>query len=95
VDWGEIVSIDHRTYELQPARVRDFLALSEKAGLTMQMEPLGRLVDYFTTELGNVNEIAHILACDGLAGRTRRRAASSRKTMNNKILVPTPFSPTK
>lgn len=93
--------IDHRTYELQPGRLREFLALYEKEGL-----PVG----YFTTEVGNVNEIVHIWAYKDLADRTQRRAAMAAdpawqaylqksrefmKTMNNKILVPTSFSPTK
>ena len=49
--------IDHRTYELQPGRLRDFLALYEKEGLPVQLKHLGHLVGYFSTEVGNVNEI--------------------------------------
>jgi hypothetical protein len=56
--------IDHRTYELQPGRLRDF-----------------RLVGYFSTEVGNVNEMVHIWAHDDPADRATRRtckrAASS------------------
>jgi hypothetical protein len=84
--------IDQRTYELQPGRVRDFL------------------IGYVTTEVGNVNEIVHFGAYQDRADRTKRRAATTAdpawqsylqksggllKTMNNKILVPTSFSPTK
>jgi hypothetical protein len=110
VDRGKIVIVDHRTHELQPGRVRDFLALYEKEGLPVRTKYLGRLVGYFTSEIGNVNEIVHIWAYDDLADRTKRRAAMAAdpawqaylqksweflKTVNNKILVPTPFSPTK
>ena len=58
---------DHRTYELQPGRVRDFLSLSlsEREGLPVQMKRLGRLVGYFIPEVGNVNEIVHIWADQG------------------------------
>jgi hypothetical protein len=102
--------VDHRTYELQPGRLREFLALYEKEGLPVQMKHLGNLVGYFTTEVGNVNEIVHIWAYEDLADRTKRRAAMAAdpawqsylqksrefmKHMNNKILVPTSFSPTK
>jgi hypothetical protein len=102
--------VDHRTYELQPGRLREFLALYEKEGLPVQMKHLGNLVGYFTTEVGNVNEIVHIWGYDDLADRTKRRAAMAAdpawqaylqksrefmKHMNNKILVPTAFSPTK
>jgi len=107
-DWKVIV--DHRTYELQPGRLRDFLALYEKEGLPVQLKHLGNLVGYYTTEVGNVNEIVHMWGYADLADRTKRRAAMAAdpawqaylqksreymKTMNNKILVPTTFSPTK
>ena len=45
---------------------------------------LGRLAGYFTTEVGNVNVIAR-----------NQKSCDFMKTMNNKILVPTSFSPTK
>jgi hypothetical protein len=54
--------VDHRTYELQPGRLPDFLALYEKEGLPVQKKHLGNLVGFFTTEVGNVNEIVHIWA---------------------------------
>src|SRR6187402_274170 len=106
----DVMIVDHRTYELQPGRLRDFLALYEKEGLPVQKKHLGHLVGYFSTEVGNVNEIVHIWAYEDLADRTRRRAAMAAdpawqaylqksreymKHMNNKILVPTSFSPTK
>jgi hypothetical protein len=101
---------DHRTHELQPGRLREFLVLYEKEGPPVQKKHLGSLVGFFTTEIGNVNESVHIWAYEDLADRTKRRAAiaadpawqaylqKSReymKHMNNKILVPTSFSPTK
>jgi len=52
--------VDHRIYELQPGRLREFFALYEKQGLPVHMKHLGNLLH-----------------------------------MNNKILVPTSFSPTK
>jgi hypothetical protein len=106
----ELMIVDHRTYEPKPGTVRDFLALYGREGLPVQMKHLGRLVGYFTTEVGNVNEIVHIWACEDLGDRTKRRAAMAAdpawqtylqksreylQHMNNKILVPTTFSPTK
>ena len=82
----------------------------EKAGLPVQTKHLGNPVGYFTTEVGNVNEIVHMWGYADLADRTKRRAAMAAdpawqaylqksreymKHMNNKILVPTAFSPTK
>ena len=50
---------DHRTYELQPGRLREFLVPYEEEGLSVQKKHLGNLVGSFTTEIGNVNEIVH------------------------------------
>jgi hypothetical protein len=109
-NWREPMIVDHRTYELQPGRLRDFLALYEKEGLPVQKKHLGNLIGFFSTEVGNVNEIVHIWGYEDLADRTKRRAAMAAdpawqsylqksrefmKHMNNKILVPTSFSPTK
>jgi hypothetical protein len=102
--------VDHRTYELQPGRLREFLALAEEEGLPVLMKHVGNLVGYYTTEVGNVNEIVHMWGYEDHADRTKRRAAMATdpawqaylqksrefmKHMNNKILVPTSFSPTK
>jgi hypothetical protein len=110
VNWRSAMIVDHRTYKLQPGRLRDFLALYEKEGLPVQKKHLGNLVGFFTTEVGNVNEIVHIWGYEDLADRTKRRAAMAAdpawqaylqksrefmKHMNNKILVPTSFLPTK
>jgi len=43
------VIIDHRTYELQAGRLRDFPALYEKEGLPVRAKHLGRLVGYLVT----------------------------------------------
>jgi hypothetical protein len=109
-NWRSAMIVDHRTYELQPGRLRDFLALYEKEGLPVQKKHLGNLIGFFSTEVGNVNEIVHIWGYEDLADRTKRRAAMAAdpawqaylqksrefmKHMNNKILVPTSFSPTK
>ena len=60
-----------------------------------------------TTDIDNVSEIAHIRVQQHVADRAKRRAAVKRvgqsylhksreflKTVNNKMLVPTSFSPT-
>jgi hypothetical protein len=102
--------VDHRTYELLPGCLRDFLAVYEKEGYPVQSKHLGKPIGWYTTEVGNVNEIVHMWAYEDLADRAKRRAAMAAdpawgaylgkvkpflKTMNNKILVPTAWSPTK
>ena len=60
---------DHPTYEQQPGRRRDFLALYEKEGLPVQKKHRGNLGGFFTTEIGKVDEIVHIWAYVDLADR--------------------------
>ena len=91
-------------------RLRGFLALDEKDGLPVQRKHLGDLIGFFTNEVGNLNEIVHIWAHEDLADGTKRRPAmvgdpawqtylqkngEFMNHTNNKMLVPTSFSPTK
>ena len=38
--------VDHRTYELLPGRLRDFLAVYEKEGFPVQTRHLGQPLGY-------------------------------------------------
>ena len=67
--------VEHRTYTLKPQRTRDFLALYEKAALPLQRKYLGRLVGFFVSEIGPMNQVVHLWAFDSLADREQRRAA--------------------
>lgn len=64
-----------RTYTLKPTRMGDWLALYKSKGLPVQQELLGKLVGFFTTEFGVVNQVVHIWAYDSLDDRAVRRAA--------------------
>lgn len=64
-----------RTYSLVPGGVGKWLALYEAKGLRIHTEILGRLVGYFTSEFGDVNEIIHLWAYESIEDRERRRAA--------------------
>jgi hypothetical protein len=70
-----------RTYTFTPLRGSDWLALYKSEGLPLQQEFLGELIGFFTTEIGDINEIVHIWAYTGLDDRLARRdrmAADSR-----------------
>ena len=67
--------VEHRTYTLKPLRTRDFLALYEKAALPLQRKYLGRLVGFFVSEIGPMNQVVHLWAFDSLADREQRRKA--------------------
>jgi hypothetical protein len=102
--------LDHRTYELHPGKLREFLTLYEAEGFPVQTRHLGKPFAFFTTEVGNVNEIIHIWAYADFADRQSRRAAmqadpawqaylakasSLFKRLRNSIVLPTSFAPIK
>lgn len=97
-----------RTYRLKTGAVPSYLRLIQDEGIAIQQGHLGRLVGYFFSEIGPLNEIVHIWAYEDLADRERRRAAlaadpkwlailpriqSHIETMENKIMKPASFSP--
>ncbi len=100
--------LDERTYTLVPSRKAGFLVEYERRGLPIQSRVLGRLVGYFETEVGTVNQIVHIWAYEDQGDRERRRTALQNDAewqafvrdtidcvdkMENRILKPTSFSP--
>ena len=67
--------IDLRTYTLRVGTVRDFLALYAKDGLEVQRRHLGQPLGYYTTEVGELNEVVHIWQYEDATDREQRRAA--------------------
>jgi hypothetical protein len=97
-----------RTYRLKTGTVLDYVKLVAEQGIAIQKTHLGQLVGYFTSEIGPLNEIVHIWAYQSLDDRAVRRAALAAdpawqgflpriqaliEVMENKILLPTSFSP--
>lgn len=66
--------VEQRTYTAHPGKWRDYLALYETEGLHIQQRILGRMVGYYTTDSGPLNQIVHLWAYTGLDERTERRA---------------------
>ncbi len=99
---------EHRTYTLHHGQMQTYLARYEKYGLPIQLKYLGRLLGFFVSEIGPLNQVLHIWAYDSLADREKRREAMDadpawdafKKTnvgsfvqQDVKILKPAPFSP--
>lgn len=100
--------VEERCYTIAPAHLRDFLTVFERDGLGIIRPILGNLIGYFTTEVGMINGVVHLWGYDDMADREKRRAmlAASEdwraflprvtpfiQAMENRILVPTAFSP--
>lgn len=100
--------VEERIYTLHSGQAPEYLRLYEAEGLGIQRRILGRLVGYFSTEVGPLNQIVHLWAYRDVAERAERRGrlvadegwrAYAKKirplivTQESKILVPAPFSP--
>ncbi|MEP7101773.1 MAG: NIPSNAP family protein [Burkholderiales bacterium] len=98
--------VEQRTYTTHPGRVRDYLALYEAEGLALQLKHLGRLVGYYRSEIGELNQVVHQWAYTDLVERAERRAALLADPLfkayvdkmlpmlvkqESRILVPAPF----
>lgn len=100
--------VEQRTYTLHIGAAPKYLALYEAEGLAVQREILGRMVGYYSSDIGALHQIVHLWAYKDYDERSQRRAALmadprwqayAPKTrefqiaQENKILIPAPFSP--
>ncbi|WP_431281545.1 NIPSNAP family protein [Humitalea sp. 24SJ18S-53] len=98
--------VEQRTYTLHAGKVGAYLKLYEAEGIAIQKPILGRLVGYYSTEFGPLNQVIHMWAYESLAERTERRARLMADagwqgyiakvqplvlTQENKLLLPAPF----
>ncbi len=67
--------IELRTYTTHPGKLREYLALYQSEGLAIQQRILGRLVGYYSSEIGELNQAIHLWAYEDLKERSERRAA--------------------
>ena len=100
--------VEQRTYTLVPGSQGEWLENYQKYALEIQTEILGRLVGYFTTEFGVLNQVVHMWAYETFEDRAARRKKLFEDprwleflpkvrpliiTQESKILLPAPFSP--
>lgn len=100
--------VEERTYRICTGQMGRYLQLVREEGLSIQQPILGHLVGYFTTEIGALSQVTHIWAYADLEDRRRRRQqladdpkwqafvpklSQTIEQAENRILVPTDFSP--
>jgi hypothetical protein len=100
--------VEQRDYHVFTGKLNELVGLYESEGIELQQRYLGRLVGAFTTDVGKLSTYTHVWAYDDHADRDRRRAelqADDRwkaflariqpliHTQENRILIPTSFSP--
>jgi len=102
------VIVEQRDYHVYTGKLPELVRLYESVGIPLQQEYLGGLVGAFTTDVGALSTYTTMWRYDSYAEREERRAllqADSRwqdflakvqplmHTQQNRILVPTSFSP--
>lgn len=101
--------VEERIYVLHThVNVKEYLSIYASEGLPVQLEILGGFLGYFTTEFGVQNQLVHWWAYENLEIRRKRRAKLAEQpawqqclrkirpmimTMENRIMIPTAFSP--
>jgi hypothetical protein len=100
--------VEERIYTCHCGKAQQYVKMYEAEGLAIQRPILGNLLGYFTTELGELNQVVHLWAYENFEDRAARRkklltnpewmayAAKVQPlvlTQQNKILIPAAFSP--
>jgi hypothetical protein len=100
--------VEERIYILHPGKLGEFLHLYETIGLPIQQQVLPRMLGFFTSEIGTLNQVVHLWGYDSLEQRTRKRAEMRAypgwsdytarvrplfKKQQNRLLRPTAWSP--
>jgi NIPSNAP len=102
------VIVEQRDYHVFTGKLVELVGLYEQEGIALQQEYLGGLIGVFTTDIGALSTYTSFWRYDSYAEREERRAklqADERwkaflariqpliHTQQNRILVPTGFSP--
>jgi NIPSNAP len=102
------VIVEQRDYHVHTGKLNELVRLYAEEGIAIQQEILGGLVGVFTTDIGALSTYTSMWRYDSAGEREQRRAtlqADERwqaflakiqpliHTQQNRILVPTAFSP--
>lgn len=66
--------VEERVYRLKPGCTPDYFALYESKGMEPQSRYLKRMLGYYASEIGGLNEVVHLWAHDSLDAREENRA---------------------
>jgi NIPSNAP protein len=102
------VILEIRDYHVYTGKLPELVRLYDQEGITIQSEVLGGFVGAFTTDIGALSTYTHLWRYESYEERERRRAELQARadwqaflakiqplihTQQNRILLPTPFSP--
>ena len=82
-----------RTYTVTPGKLAEYVALSGSIGRPIRSDRFGKLVGYWSTELGPLNQVVHLWEFADLAARTAARAglAKDERWVKEYLSVSTPL----
>ena len=100
--------VEQRDYHVITGKLNELVRLYETEGIELQASHLGNLIGVFTTDIGALSTYTSLWGYDSYAEREQCRARLQADdawktflakiqplihTQQNRILVPTPFSP--
>lgn len=100
--------VEQRDYHVYTGKLPELVRLYETEGIAIQREILGNLIGWFTTDVGALSTVVSMWGYESYAEREERRARLQGDerwkaflakiqplihTQQNRILVPTSFSP--
>ncbi len=66
--------VAQRTYTLVPGGTVEYIKIYEELGRAVQERILGKMLGYYTREIGELNQLVYFWPFDSMDERTRRRA---------------------
>ncbi|MFL1461071.1 NIPSNAP family protein [Roseococcus sp. DSY-14] len=67
--------VEQRIYTMHPGTIGHYVKAYGEEGLAIQKPILGRLVGWYTTEFGPLNQVIHMWAYESFEERAARRKA--------------------
>ncbi len=77
-----------RTYTIQPGKLAEYVELAGSVGRPIRGDRFGKLVGYWTTEHGMLNQVLHLWEYADLAARAAARAGLAKDERWTKEYVP-------
>ena len=108
ITWGDTVIVEQRDYHVITGKLPELVKLYETEGIELQQSYLGNLLGAYTTDIGALSTYTTLWGYENFAEREARRAKLQADdawkaflakiqplihTQQNRILVPTSFSP--
>jgi hypothetical protein len=66
--------VEQRVYSLTPGGTIEYVKTYEECGRQVQERILGKLLGYYTREIGELNQLVYFWEFDSMEERARRRA---------------------